>query len=296
MKKFFLPFMVLSLAFFITTSCSSSAEEGVETEQPVEENNEPEQPVEGNVVYATKDNIAEVVSSLTSDATIVVTGELTGIGSIERAFENSSYKINLDLSQVTGLTRIRNEAFLGSNVLSSITIPNSVTSVGGHLFEGCSFLKRIEVDANSTSFTSVDGVLFNKDKTVLFCYPAGKEALSYTIPDSVTVIKSEAFSYSKLNSIAIPGSVTSIGYYAFSYSKLNSIAIPSSVTSIGYDAFYDCSNLTSLTFSNTSNWYRVKNLNDFENRTNGTETDLSNPETNATNFTGTYMGYHWYKL
>ena len=103
------------------------------------------------------------------------------------------------------------------SVLASITIPNSVTSIGGGAFSGCS------------SLTSV------------------------TIPNSVTSIGNDAFyGCSSLTSVAIPSSVTSIGESAFEgCSSLTSVTIPESVRSIGISAFSGCSSLTSITIPNS---------------------------------------------
>ena len=68
------------------------------------------------------------------------------------------------------------------------------TSIGSFAFTDCSSLKSIEVSEKSTSFASEGGVLFNKDKTTLVCYPSGKTESSYSIPDSVTSIGDCTFS------------------------------------------------------------------------------------------------------
>jgi len=94
----------------------------------------------------------------------------------------------------------------------------------------------------------VDGVTFSKNMKILVKYPAGKTDESYTIPDSVTIIESSAFSYNKyLKNIIIPNSVTSIGGRAFDgCSNLESVVLPDSVTTIGSGAFSSCTNLESV--------------------------------------------------
>jgi|GEM_PF-198985 len=143
-----------------------------------------------------------------------------------------------DVRSVTiknGTVGVANMAFFGCENLASITVPDSVTSIGGNAFYKCSSLTAIDVEVGNNNYTFVNGVLFNKDKTELICYPAGKTDKSYTIPNSVTSIGDFAFSYcTSLTSITIPNSVTDIGSYAFQdCTSLTSITIPSSVTSIG---------------------------------------------------------------
>ena len=126
--------------------------------------------------------------------------------------------------------------FKGCSVLTSVTIPSSVTSIGGSAFEGCSGLTSLIIPS---SVTSIGGSAFK-----------GCSGLtSLTIPSSVTEIGGAAFKgCSGLTSLTIPSSVTEIGGAAFKgCSGLTSLIIPSSVTSIGGSAFEGCSGLTSLT-------------------------------------------------
>ena len=101
-----------------------------------------------------------------------------------------------------------------------------------------------------------------------------------------------------IRSIEIPDSVTSIGDYAFARcTSLTSVEIGDSVTSIGNEAFYSCDSLTSITFSDTSTWYRTDDYDEWNNKTGGTQMDVTNASTNATNFKSTdYYCYYWYKL
>ena len=130
------------------------------------------------------------------------------------------------------VTSIGDGAFEGCRSLTIINIPDSVTSVGESAFSGCKAL------VNRNGFVIIRNVLYNYE---------GK-AKSITIPDNVTSIWDCAFSEcSSLTNISIPDSVTSIGDNAFSECEsLTSISIPDSVTSIGERAFNDCSSLTSI--------------------------------------------------
>ncbi|MGN0443109.1 MAG: leucine-rich repeat domain-containing protein, partial [Acutalibacteraceae bacterium] len=173
------------------------------------------------------------------------------------------------------VTSIDDYAFEDCTGLTSVTIGNGVTSIGDDAFRGCAGLTSITVDENNSNYSSLNGVLFNKDQTELLKYPAGK-AGAYTIPDSVTSIGYAAFYYctgltsvtipdsvtrigedvffrcTGLKSISIPNSITDIGDYAFlGCAGLTSIDIPDSITNIGDFAFLDCSGLTKITIPNS---------------------------------------------
>ena len=144
---------------------------------------------------------------------------------------------------------IGEEAFNGCNRLTSITIPNSVTSIGEKAFYRCLALTAIYVAEANKYYSSLDGVLFNKDKTELICYPPSKVDDSYNIPNSVKSIGNSAFEdCKKLTNIKIPDSVTCIGNRAFGYcTNLSRITIPDSVTYISGYTFYSCKSLKSIT-------------------------------------------------
>jgi hypothetical protein len=111
-------------------------------------------------------------------------------------------------------------------------------------------LTSIDVDSSNPAYTSVDGVLFDKNRRIIIAYPAGKKG-AYAMPALVTSIGNYAFGgCENLTSIAIPPFVRSIGDFAFAEcSSLTNISIPFSVAAIGDEAFYDCDSLTSVTLS-----------------------------------------------
>ena len=172
------------------------------------------------------------------------------------AFSGCTSLTSVDIPN--SVTSIGSGAFSDCTSLTSITIPDSVTSISGpSAFSGCTSLTSINVAAANTAYCSVDGVLFNKDKTTLIRYPEGKTDASYAIPSSVTSIGDGAFrGCTSLTSITVPNSVTSIGRSAFANCEsLTSVEIPNSVTSIGDYAFDGCTRLTSINVANANTAY-----------------------------------------
>ncbi len=190
--------------------------------------------------------------SLDSNGTLSITGTGDMYVDYSSAWDNSQYSIEkVEISN--GVTSIYESAFFSCTNLKNVTIPDSVTSIGRDAFEFCTSLKSINVGENNPNYSSVDGILFNKNKTEFIKYPAGKTDESYTIPDSVTSISYSAFEEcTSLTNVTIPNSVTSIDESAFEgCTSLTSITIPNSVTSIGESIFSGCTSLTSVTISDS---------------------------------------------
>ena len=237
----------------------------------------------------TADGFLKTIQSLTVGGphNVIVTGELTSsqLSTMATYIRNySTRKINLDLSETTGLTyinsdtfqsctglvniiipdsvtRIDYEAFENCSSLASITIPNSVTRIySGRSFIGCSSLTAFNVSANNNYYCSSDDgkILYNKDKTTLLAYPSATGDV--TIPDGVTSIGDYAFyNCNSLESVTIPDSVTSIGYDAFyGCSNLASVTIGNGLTEIDYHAFGNCSSLTSVHITDLTAWINIE--------------------------------------
>ena len=173
-----------------------------------------------------------------------ITYSVCGIGI--RAFSNCPALTSVTIPD--GVTSIGGNAFLGCTGLTSIFIPDGVTSISIGAFMSCTSLTEIIINENNPNYASIDGVLFNKTYTELMACPAGKAGI-YNIPEGVISVCDGAFySCTGLTSVTIPGGVTSIGNLAFwGCNGLTSVSIPASVTFIGTAAFCGCTGLTSIT-------------------------------------------------
>ena len=170
-------------------------------------------------------------------------------------------------------------AFFYTSKITSVIIPDNVTSIGEKAFSMC------------TSLTSVvigNGVTSIGDYAFVDC----ASLTSVVMGNSVMSIGKSAFSSSNLTSITIPDSVTSIGNHAFYGCSLTSVTIGDNVTSIGGSAFYMCNDLTSVTFKKTDGWW----CSESSTATSGgsiSSSALANTSTAATYLGSTYSSYYW---
>ena len=157
----------------------------------------------------------ELPNTATIPATVSYEGENYTVTAIaEWAFEKNETITEITISE--GITSIGDYTFNKCVALTTVNIPARLTYMGEYVFDGCTSLTQINVDEANTAYCSENGVLFNKEKTTLLCYPAGKPETDYTIPSSVTVIGKNAFSdCAALTTLTIPAGVTTIESYAF---------------------------------------------------------------------------------
>ncbi len=136
----------------------------------------------------------------------------------------------------SSLEKIGYGCFWGAG-LTSITIPASVSSIGLLAIDACPNMQAINVDPANSTYTSIDGVLFNKAGTTLIMYPKGKGLTSYTVSEGVQTIGTDAFYGAPLTQVTLPQSLMTIGVYAFQGCDLASVIIPSGVQNIGQESF-----------------------------------------------------------
>ena len=125
------------------------------------------------------------------------------------------------------MTSIADGAFTNAAHLVSINIPATVKSIGTGVFAGCTNLVSITVSTSNTAYTSIGGVLFTKDKTILVCYPAARGTSSYLIGENVKKIDSYAFDgVTGLSKINYPGSAQSFQHIEIGVGNTAFVSLP----------------------------------------------------------------------
>ena len=200
-------------------------------------------------VAATYGDVAGM-ASYTGDVTIpatVTNGENTYqvIAIDQYAFYNCTELSSIVLPE--GITSIGFSAFFRCSMIEGINIPAAVTTIGESAFSQTTSLKAINVASDNANYSSADGVLFNKDLTRLIACPCGKSG-DYTVPSTVRNIGAQAFYYcQELTGIILNDQLTHIEGSAFQMcAKVESIDIPASVYNIGNYAFYSMSSLKAI--------------------------------------------------
>lgn len=156
------------------------------------------------------------------------------------AFEECLSLASVELS--SGLVSIGDYAFKGCISLECITLPATLSLLGADILSMCSGLQRIEVAERNPYYSDVEGVLFNRDSTILLLYPDGRKG-SYTLPSSTLEIGENAFADQRyLDGVTLPEGLRRIGRDAFKRCRnLTGISFPLSLEEIGEWAFSGCS-------------------------------------------------------
>ncbi|PXA02865.1 hypothetical protein DDZ13_14945 [Coraliomargarita sinensis] len=160
----------------------------------------------------------------------------------ERMFEYCESLTSVDIPNT--VEAIETRAFAGCSKLETIHIPSNVTSIEGAPFAQCTSLTSITVAIENLAFSSIGGVLFDKNGTTLIGYPSGRTG-GYSFDENVTAIGDLAFyRCTNLTSIVFPQNLNSIGASAFAYcTSLTDLQLPESLITIGRGGFSDCTSL-----------------------------------------------------
>ena len=159
----------------------------------------------------------------------------------------------VEVSIPDSVWEIGDQAFSGCGNLESVSVPASVICIGVDCFKDCDRLKAVHVDAENKVYASQDGVLFDKDFTVLLRYPAGKSGAHYDVPEGIVQVGWGAFEGSQaLESVHIPSSVLLITDDAFCGCKaLETVGFEEGLVTIADFAFMGCGSLRDLDFPST---------------------------------------------
>ena len=181
--------------------------------------------------------------------TVVIPAEIEHLPVTEiggSSFANCAYLTEISIPD--SVTLISSGAFSKCTSLENIMIPDSVTEIAADAFV-CG-IAEITVSDGNQNYSSVDGVLFNKEQTMLIDYPEGSLETSYHIPDGVTEIASGAFSDCRnLQEIIMPDSVIVMQESACkACSNLKHVTLSENLMEISDQAFYFCRNLEEISF------------------------------------------------
>lgn len=200
-----------------------------------------------------------------NDLDIKVIGDLTNsdieyfkgvYANVVDASEANNVAVNVDLKSFKGIKHLyipnnvpilRDFAFSFCEVLETVYVSEGIKTIGEQAFCYSNQLKRIDVDEKNENFSSLDGVLYNKDKTELIRCPEGIYD-KFTVPEGVERIAEHAFyGCNGLKNIYLPKSLKEIGKYAFQQCEgLLSIEIPNNVEIIRESTFFGCTNLDDI--------------------------------------------------
>ena len=167
-----------------------------------------------------------------------------------------------DITLPDNLTEIRNAAFRDCSALKSVYIPSTVTFIAYDAFNCCGSLEGIEVDSSNENYTSIDGVLFNKDCSKLIQYTCGSSNTLYKIPDCVVDVDCYTFANSQhLTDVILSRNMKTIREDTFrECPALTNVILPKGIEKIEASAFFDCKALKSIYYEGSENEWDTVDL------------------------------------
>ena len=274
--------LVMVLTTVLSACVSRTPAEGEETSKDLNQIlDEIKQDMENNgleggeivaeVVYKAYDDHAEVIGCELPIGSVEILAEFEG-KKVTKIADNAFQGLNT-ISEIIlpdSVEAVGDKAFMGCVALTSVKMPAGLKTIGRYAFYGCVALAKVEIAAGvdaigenafgscvalasisvadgNNSFAAEDGVLFSADKTVLVQYPAGKNNMNYTIPETVKTVGNFAFSYAKALTVVDTNKVTSLGDYTFSScAALADVKLGDGLTMIGAGTFQKCTALKKI--------------------------------------------------
>jgi hypothetical protein len=176
------------------------------------------------------------------------TGSYTVPGTVTN-MASHAFRGSAGLTSVTtpdSITTLGDGVFYDCTNLASVVMGNNLTNIGTEEFSGCTALTSIAVGPFNPSFSSIDGVMFDKSQTTLLQFPPGK-AGACTVPGKVRNIGFGFNSCTKVTSVTVGNEVTNMGTLAYC-SSLTNVIVGAGVSSVAEAAFLDCTALKSVYF------------------------------------------------
>ena len=182
---------------------------------------------------------------------------------------------NIEKIVIESVTQILDNFFTGCTALKEVHIPADTAVINDNAFDRCYSLTKIVVDKDNKNFESIEGSLYTKAGEGLKKYAVGKTDTSFTVPDSVTKIRANAFAgCTSLQTVTVSDGVTSIGNEAFAgCTGLQSVILPQGLETLGDKAFSGC---TALSYVNFQGTVKTIGKNVFENCNNLQTTEYEN--------------------
>ncbi len=173
----------------------------------------------------------------------------SGISLADNAFSGQPYRVPMGLKKLVfegeGAVSIGKEAFYGLDI-EEIVLPTGLTSIEGDSFRHNDGLKSISISAMNDSYCSIDGVLFDKTAEKIIRCPQGKNAVDYSLPQTVKTVGRYAFAQSKLIAVRLSQSVSTVESYAFEACEILDLAMPEGMLRLEPFALKGCEKLIRL--------------------------------------------------